>query len=82
MLDLIDRNALLEEIEKVYNNHYKQAYDQTIHDFFNAVCKRVRKAPAVEAVEAVRYERMKQVADILDEALRAYQKRHEDFDDE
>lgn len=82
MTDLIDRKALLEEVEKVYNDHYKQAYDQAIHDLFNAVRKRIRRAPAVKAVEAVRYEQMKQVADILDEALRGYQKRYEDFDDE
>ena len=55
MTDIIDRKALLDEVEKVYNDHYKQAYDQTIHDLFNAVRKRIRRAQAVKAVEAERY---------------------------
>ena len=80
MTDLIDRKALLEEVEKVYNDHYKQAYDQTIHDLFNAVCKRIRRAPAVKAVEAERYKKLLETADILDTALRSYQKRYGDFD--
>lgn len=81
MTDLIDRKALLEEIEKVYNDHYKQAYDQTIHDLFNAVCKRVRKAPAIKAVEAERYKRLLETAEILDSALRVYQQKYGDIDE-
>ena len=80
MTDLIDRKALLEEVEKVYNDHYKQAYDQTIHDLFNAVRKRIRRARAVKAVEAERYKKLLETADILDTALRGYQKRYGDFD--
>lgn len=51
MTDLIERKALLEEIEKVYNDHYRQAYDQTIHDLFNAVRKRIRRAAGVAIVK-------------------------------
>ena len=80
MTDLIERQALLEEIEKVYNKHYKQAHDQMIHDMFNAVHKCIRRAPAVKAVEAERYKKLLETADILDTALRDYQKRYGDFD--
>ena len=32
------------------NDHYKQAYDKTVHDIFNAVRKRIRGAARVDAV--------------------------------
>lgn len=51
--DLVDRNELLAEVEKVYKDHYEQAYSKAIHDLYNAVRKRIRRAPAVEAREIV-----------------------------
>lgn len=47
--DLVYRNELLAEVEKVYKDHYEQAYSKTIHDLYNAVCKRIRRASTVEA---------------------------------
>ncbi len=43
-VDLINRNDLLAEVDKVYNNHYSNACDKTIHDIFNAIRKRIRAA--------------------------------------
>jgi hypothetical protein len=39
----VDGAALTEEIKRIYEEHYEQAYDKTIHDFYNAVCKRIRR---------------------------------------
>ena len=50
---LIDPNALMKEIEKVYSDHYEMSYDQHIHDFFNAVRRRIRRCSTVDAVEVV-----------------------------
>jgi hypothetical protein len=81
MIDVIERKALLEEIEKVYNDHYAQAYDQTIHDLFNAVCRRIRRAPAVRAVDAAQYKKLLETAEILDSAVRVYQQKYGDLDE-
>jgi hypothetical protein len=51
-LDVIYRTELLEEVERIYHDHYEQAYDKTIHDIFNAVRKRIRGAARVDAVPA------------------------------
>ena len=48
---LIDPNALMKEIEMVYSDHYEMSYDQHIHDFFNAVRRRIRRCSTVDAVE-------------------------------
>ena len=50
---LIDANALLEEIERVYTEHYEKSEYKLIHDFFNAVRRRIRRATTVDAVEVV-----------------------------
>lgn len=47
--ELISRNKLLEEIERVYTGHYEQTCSQAVHDFHNAVCRSIRKAPAIVA---------------------------------
>ena len=51
---LIDANALLEEIESVYDDHYNQSSYQFIHDFFRAMLRRIGRCPTVDAVEVVR----------------------------
>ena len=50
---LIDANALLEEIERIYTEHYEKSTYKFIHDFFRAMIRRVRIAPNVDAVEVV-----------------------------
>jgi hypothetical protein len=47
--ECISRSKLLEDIERVYTAHYEQTQSQAIHDFYNAVCKRIKSAPAVGA---------------------------------
>lgn len=43
--ELIDREDLLKEIEAVYKGRYDRSYDQAVHDLYNAIIKRVRRAP-------------------------------------
>ena len=43
--ELINKDDLLEEIEKVYKDRYDRSYDQAVHDMYNAIVKRVRRAP-------------------------------------
>ena len=51
---LIDADALYEEIERVYVDHYEKSAYKFIHDFFNAMRRRIRRATTVDAVEVVR----------------------------
>ncbi len=51
---LIDANALIDEIDGIYQRHYVNSVYQFIHDFFRAVFRRIHKAPTVDAVEVVR----------------------------
>ena len=51
---LIDANALLAEIERIYTEHYEKSAYKFIHDFFRAMRRRIRIAPTVDAVEVVR----------------------------
>lgn len=44
MSDLISRKELLTEIQRIYNEHYQNANNQTIHDIFYAVFKRIDRA--------------------------------------
>ena len=50
---LIDADALLNEIERIYSDHYKDSCYQFIHDFFRAIFRRIRRCPTVDAVEVV-----------------------------
>jgi hypothetical protein len=43
--ELINRESLLANIEKVYKDRYDRSYDQAVHDLYNAIVKRVRRAP-------------------------------------
>jgi hypothetical protein len=45
---LIDANALVTEIERIYFDHYEKSVYQFIHDFFKAMLRRVRKAPTID----------------------------------
>lgn len=53
---LIDAYALKEEISRIYYVHYAKSQDKTISDFFNAVAKRIKGTPTVDA-EPVRHGR-------------------------
>lgn len=44
----IDANKLACEISRIYIDHYEWSHDKTIHDIFNAVLKRIAKAPKIE----------------------------------
>lgn len=43
--ELINREDLLKEIEAVYKGRYDRSYDQAVHDLYNAIVKRIRRAP-------------------------------------
>ena len=43
--ELINRENLLADIAAIYECHYAQSNDQAIHDMYNAVVKRIRRAP-------------------------------------
>ena len=40
---LVDARELLEELDRIYEDHYKNCYDKTVHDIFNAVRKRIKR---------------------------------------
>lgn len=82
---VIIRKDLLNEVERVYNDHYEQSYDQAIHDFFNAVTRRIRRYCPEESVPMkkynelmYKYNRLFEAATHLDTALRTYQKKYEE----
>lgn len=45
----IDADALIEVIDKKFQEHYGNTVYQFIHDFFRFVIKQIRKAPTIEA---------------------------------
>ena len=47
-MKVIDAHKLAVDISRVYMDHYEKSHDKTIHDIFNAVCKRIAKAPQIE----------------------------------
>lgn len=51
---LISAGKLHQEINRIYRDHYADSAYQFIHDFFRAMLRRVRNAPAVDAVSVVR----------------------------
>ena len=55
MSRLIDADALMEKISKIYTDNYRSTLGQSIHDFFNAVRKAIRKAPTVDAVPVMHW---------------------------
>ena len=53
MDELIKRQELSDEIQRIYDKHYTEANSQTVHDIFHAVLKRIDKAKAVDAAPIV-----------------------------
>ena len=47
----IDADKALQEIEKVYLDHYKQSLHKCMHDFYNAVRRRLRRAESTNVIE-------------------------------
>lgn len=45
---------LQSEIDRIYNEHYSQAGNQTIHDFYRAVKRRIRRCMKVRELEIIR----------------------------
>ena len=45
-IELINKQDLLKEIESVYEGRYDRSHDQTVHDLYNAIVKRIKRAPA------------------------------------
>ena len=43
--EVINRDDILAEIEAVYKGRYDRSYDQAVHDLYNAIVKRIRRAP-------------------------------------
>ena len=50
-LAAINPNELMAYIDTLYSDHYEQAYDQTVHDIFNAVRRRIRRCQALDVTE-------------------------------
>lgn len=50
-LAAINPNELMAYIDALYSDHYEQAYDQTVHDIFNAVRRRIRRCQALDVIE-------------------------------
>lgn len=50
---LIDANALIDEIDGIYQRHYANSCYKFIHDFFRAMFRRIKNVPTVDAVEVV-----------------------------
>ena len=48
-----DARELLIEIERIYDDHYSNCYDQCVHDIFNAMRRIVRRNAKFQAVEVV-----------------------------
>lgn len=38
-----DRKSLIDEIDRVYKKHYEGTDNQAVHDFYNAVIRRIRR---------------------------------------
>ena len=51
MAEYIEREAQIEELERIYHAHYVKAREQSIHDVFKAVFKRLSNAPAADVAE-------------------------------
>ena len=51
MIKYINTDDAVKEVLKLYDNHYKGTLDQTIHDIFNAVLRRIRRVPAADVVK-------------------------------
>ena len=83
--DVIYRDDLLDEIDRIYNEHYVNTYDKAVHDIFNAVKRRIRRCYP-EAVISFKkhkelknnYSRLLETANTLDTALREYQSKYEE----
>lgn len=54
MDELIYRKELADEIQRIYDEHYLNANNQTVHDIFHAVLNRIYKAKTVD-VELVQH---------------------------
>ena len=53
MNKLIDSDVLTKEIAEIYNRVYSKTIDQCIHDFYNSVCKAIRRVPNVDVEPVV-----------------------------
>ena len=50
----LDAYVFQKEIERIYNEHYSNANDQSIHDFYNAVIRRIIRYANFRSAEVVR----------------------------
>jgi diphthamide biosynthesis methyltransferase len=48
---LVDAREFLEELDRIYEDHYKNCYDKTVHDIFNAVRKRIKRYSRYHVLE-------------------------------
>ena len=48
---LADSAELLEELDRIYEEHYSKCYDKTVHDIFNAVRKRIKRYSRYHVLE-------------------------------
>ncbi len=52
-IGLLESKILLKEMERIYSDHYEMSHDKAIHDFYNAVQKRIRRYTAWVVVPVV-----------------------------
>ena len=51
---LVDALELLEELDRIYEEHYRKCNDKTVHDVFNAVRKRIKRYSRYHVLETTR----------------------------
>lgn len=52
--NLIKKDDIDNEIQRIYDMHYQNANSQTIHDIFHAVFRAIRRAPTVDIIETAK----------------------------
>lgn len=48
---LVDAREFLEELDRIYEEHYRKCNDKTVHDIFNAVRKRIKRYSRYHVLE-------------------------------
>lgn len=65
--NLINKDDLSNEIQRIYDEHYSESTSQAIHDIFNAVFKRINKAKTVNIpTKSIKEGRTTMINDKLD----------------
>ena len=63
MSEYIEREALRQEIDRIYQKHFAKSREKFIQDTFRAMFKRIDNAPAADVAPVVRGRWMYELAD-------------------